>query len=285
MHLVNQFRRLELGGSELVLRVCSALVLAPVAIAAAYLGRWWFAAFWAVAALGTFWEWNSLIRIPPRRSVLAIGGSTLVLAVALAAGGHVIGSLGALATGTVATAALTPVQTRLWLAAGTLYSGSVAVTPIMLRGDPEYGFISIIFLFAVVWGTDIVAYFFGRAIGGAKLLPQVSPKKTWSGAIAGTAAAIIAGIIVARAAGIGNSFAIAALAAVLSIVAQGGDLLEILPETQVWREGLQPAHPRAWRSDGSFRRLCRRRPPRRPYRHCAGRAGGAGSRFVGMVTR
>jgi phosphatidate cytidylyltransferase len=226
VHLVNQFRRLELGGSELVLRVCSALVLAPVAIATAYLGRWWFAAFWAVAALGTFWEWNSLIRIPPRRSVLAVGGSTLVLAVALAAGGHVIGSLWALATGTVATAALVPAQTRLWLAAGTLYSGSVAVTPIMLRGDPEYGFISIIFLFAVVWGTDIVAYFFGRAIGGAKLLPQVSPKKTWSGAIAGTAAAVIAGIIVARAAGIGDSFGIAALAAVLSIVAQGGDLLE-----------------------------------------------------------
>ena len=57
-------------------------------------------------------------------------------------------------------------------------------------------------------------------------MPQVSPKKTWSGAIAGTAAAIVAGIIVVRASGIGDSFAIAALAAVLSIVAQGGDLLE-----------------------------------------------------------
>jgi phosphatidate cytidylyltransferase len=81
-------------------------------------------------------------------------------------------------------------------------------------------------LFAIVWGTDTIAYFLGRAIGGAKLMPQVSPKKTWTGALAGTAAAIVAGLIVARAASLTGTFAIAMLATVLSVFAQGGDLLE-----------------------------------------------------------
>ncbi|TMJ22060.1 MAG: phosphatidate cytidylyltransferase, partial [Alphaproteobacteria bacterium] len=74
--------------------------------------------------------------------------------------------------------------------------------------------------------TDIAAYFSGRAIGGAKLWPRVSPKKTWSGAIAGTAAAIVAGLLVASAAQIPGLWAIAGLAVLLSASAQGGDLFE-----------------------------------------------------------
>ena len=137
-----------------------------------------------------------------------------------------IASLMALATGSFAAAGIAPAQSRSWLAASVPYCGSVAVAPIMLRSDAEYGFAAMIFLFAIVWGTDIIAYFVGKLVGGPRLLPQVSPKKTWSGAIAGTAAAVLAGIIVARAAGLAGSAAIALLAAVLSVFAQAGDLLE-----------------------------------------------------------
>jgi len=226
VHTVNPFRLPELGGNELILRVCSGLALAPIALATAFIGNWWFAAFWGVAALGTFWEWNSLMPISDRRSILTIGELSLVIGVVLAADGYVIAGLMALTTGTVATTAMAPAQTRLWLAAGVPYCGSVAVAPIILRTDPEYGFASILFLFAIVWGTDIIAYFAGRAIGGPKLLPQVSPKKTWSGAIAGTGAAVVAGIIVTQAIGVGRSVTLAFLAAALSVCAQGGDLLE-----------------------------------------------------------
>jgi phosphatidate cytidylyltransferase len=222
----NSFRVPGLGGSELGLRVCSALVLVPLAVTTAYAGGWPFAVFWGAAAIGTFWEWISLLAASHRRSVMAMGAASLALAVALAAGDHVMAAVMVLAIGAVATAALAPAERRIWLAAGVPYSGSIAAAPIILRSDPEHGFLAIIFLFAIVWGTDTFAYFLGRAIGGSKLMPQVSPKKTWAGALAGTAAAIVAGLIVAGAAGLAGTFAIAMLAALLSVFAQGGDLFE-----------------------------------------------------------
>lgn len=59
-----------------------------------------------------------------------------------------------------------------------------------LRLDPEpnHGFWVIAFLFAAVWGTDAGAYFAGQFFGGAKLNPDISPSKTWSGAIGGLVA-------------------------------------------------------------------------------------------------
>ena len=132
----------------------------------------------------------------------------------------------ALAIGAIVAAAMAPAPRRVWLAAGIPYAGSIAIMPIILRSDAEYGLVAIMFLFEIVWVTDIVAYFSGRAIGGAKLWPRVSPKKTCSGAIAGTVAAIVAGLIVASAAQIPGLWAIAGLAVLLSACAQGGDLFE-----------------------------------------------------------
>jgi phosphatidate cytidylyltransferase len=82
-------------------------------------------------------------------------------------------------------------------------------------------------LFAVVWVTDIAAYFAGRMIGGPKLWPRVSPKKTWSGAVVGTIAAVAAGLaVVAVVAGAQPWPALAAVCLVLSIASQAGDLAE-----------------------------------------------------------
>ena len=73
------------------------------------------------------------------------------------------------------------------------------IAPVVLRHDAALGFAAILFLFTVVWLTDIAAYFVGRAAGGPKLLPRVSPNKTWSGAIGGTLAGVIGGVLLARA--------------------------------------------------------------------------------------
>jgi phosphatidate cytidylyltransferase len=122
--------------------------------------------------------------------------------------------------------ALAPQQQRAWVAAGIPYSGLVGIAPIVLRSDSGHGFIAIMFLFAVVWATDIVAYFVGRAIGGPKLAPGISPKKTLSGAVAGLAGAIAVAVVVAHLAELAEAIALTAVAVMLSVVAQAGDLFE-----------------------------------------------------------
>jgi len=209
-----------------VLRVCSALVLAPLAIATAYAGGWLFAAFWAAAAIGIFCEWLWLVTQLRARAALVTGIATIALTAAIAAAGHVPAAIAVLAAGTVGPLAFAPQSRRLWLAAGLLYAGSIAVAPILLRSDPATGFLTIVLLFAVVWSTDIIAYFLGRAIGGPKLMPRVSPRKTWSGALSGTGAAIVSALAVAYAGGLTGTFPLAGLACALSVSAQAGDLLE-----------------------------------------------------------
>jgi phosphatidate cytidylyltransferase len=81
-------------------------------------------------------------------------------------------------------------------------------------------------LFATVWTTDIFAFLGGRAIGGPLLWPQVSPKKTWVGAIAGLAGGVAAGVVVAYASGIGRLGMAGIMALLLSVLAQAGDLFE-----------------------------------------------------------
>ncbi len=78
----------------------------------------------------------------------------------------------------------------------------------------------------MVWSTDIAAYFNGRALGGPKLAPRFSPGKTWSGAIGGAAAAVAGGILVASLVVAPGGWMVPAVALLLSVVAQAGDLGE-----------------------------------------------------------
>jgi phosphatidate cytidylyltransferase len=215
--------------SNLVLRVASAAVLAPLALGVAYLGSWPFALFWCAAAIVVLWEWSRFVCGAGRRAAFATGAVSLAAAATLLT---VIGMtrLGVAALivllGAIAAAALASSERRLWCASGLLYAGVVLIAPIVLRADTQFGFIAVVFLFAVVWTTDIVAYFAGRAIGGAKLAPAISPNKTWSGAVAGALAAAAVGIAVARLGGAGSPLPIALVALMLSMVSQGGDLFE-----------------------------------------------------------
>jgi len=215
-------------GSELALRVASALVLVPLAIATAYVGGWSFAVFWGAAALGVFWEWTALVTGADRRSVLLAGGASVAVSLLLAVGGFRLAAVAVLALGALGAAVLAPPERRGWAAAGVPYAGALAIAPVVLRSDRDDGFSAIILLFAIVWATDIAAYFAGRAIGGPKLMPLVSPKKTWSGAIGGTVAALAVALAVAKIAGGASAgwLAIAALAVILSVIAQAGDLFE-----------------------------------------------------------
>jgi phosphatidate cytidylyltransferase len=113
-----------------------------------------------------------------------------------------------------------------WIIAGVGYAGVMLWAPVLLRADTTHGFLAMVLLFAIVWTTDILGYFAGRAIGGPKLWRAISPKKTWSGAVAGTLGAMIVAVLVAGFFGSFNRAAIAIIALLLSVVAQLGDLLE-----------------------------------------------------------
>jgi len=112
------------------------------------------------------------------------------------------------------------------VAGGMIYASALVIAPAVLRADIKLGFAAILFLFAVVWGTDIAGYFAGRAFGGPKLAPSISPKKTWSGAVGGTIIAIVAALAIAHMFSIRNPMATIAIALVLSVASQGGDLFE-----------------------------------------------------------
>jgi phosphatidate cytidylyltransferase len=159
------------------------------------------------------------------KGALATGTCTLLLETLLISNDRVDIALLIVALGALAAAITATKETR-WVAGGVVYASTLVVSPVVIRSDADLGFVAILFLFAVVWSTDIVAYFAGRALGGPKLAPTISPKKTWSGAVAGTVAAVTIGVALIR---YGQTSAIVPLALValaLSIVSQLGDLFE-----------------------------------------------------------
>jgi phosphatidate cytidylyltransferase len=194
-----------------------------VAVAAVVAGGWWFVLFWTAAAIVVYWEWNSMVARHIRTPLLA-GGAALLLAAAAAGFGHFGYAVGAVAAGAVAAAVVVP-RRRTWSASGVLYAGVLVLAPVVLRRDGLYGPAAVFFLFAVVWATDILGYFVGRLIGGPKLAVHISPKKTWSGAFGGAMGAVAAGVGFMSVAGFAMGSP-ASTAFFLSIVSQGGDLLE-----------------------------------------------------------
>jgi phosphatidate cytidylyltransferase len=211
---------------NLLLRVLSAVVLAPLALVLAWLGDWPFALFWGVAAIAVLWEWTTLVVGNRYRLMLSSCASAIAVAALVAWRGRPVTAILLVGLGALAATIFAPRERRFWITAGIGYAGTLLLAPILLRADSAYGFPAMVLLFAIVWSTDIFAYFAGRAIGGPKLLPAVSPKKTWSGAIAGAAGAMLVAVGVAGLFGSLDKGTIAIVALLLSVVAQLGDLLE-----------------------------------------------------------
>jgi phosphatidate cytidylyltransferase len=211
--------------SNLAQRVMAALVLAPIALGAAYFGGWiWFALACAIG-LGLFLEWLSVIGLLRAGRVAILGIAILgAVAVILATGGPGMAMLAA-AVGAGMLAFLATSETRAWAAAGLVYASAAIVATVVVRGEALFGFVAVLFVFAVVWVTDILGYFAGRGFGGPKLWPRVSPKKTWAGAIGGFVGSIVVGVAFA-AFGAGRMAPLVILSALLSVVSQAGDLFE-----------------------------------------------------------
>jgi len=217
------------AANNVMLRIASAAVLAPIAIGFAYIGGWLFLALCAAAAARILWEWTRLVADHPDRRVLLPGFAALIAALfltgfdepAAAAATIVIGA--ALAGGTLMAPARNSVG---WAVGGIFYAGIAFLGPAVLRRDPTLGFTAVLFVALTVWATDICAYAAGRAIGGPLLWPEISPHKTWAGAMGGVLGGVAAGTMVAYASGIGMLAAIGVIALLLSLLTQVGDLFE-----------------------------------------------------------
>jgi phosphatidate cytidylyltransferase len=213
----------EQGSRNLVMRVAAAAVLAPLAIAIAYAGGWLWLGFVTLAAIGLYVEWLTVVGARAPR-VTAAGAVTLLGAAAAFGIGRVAITCVVFAIGVIAAALLSP-DRRGWVALGGGYAFAALIASVALRLDPVWGFAALMFVMLIVWVTDIGGYFAGRGIGGPKLWPRVSPKKTWAGAIGGFAASLVVAAGFA-ACGLGKILPMLLLGAVLSVASQLGDLFE-----------------------------------------------------------
>jgi phosphatidate cytidylyltransferase len=113
-----------------------------------------------------------------------------------------------------------------WSIAGIPYIGLSALAVMVLRADAEFGRTAIYWLLFVVWGADTLAYFAGRIIGGPKLLPKISPKKTWAGLMGAVAGGVLCSVLFASVMRLEGLVWFAGMGALLAIVEQAGDFFE-----------------------------------------------------------
>jgi phosphatidate cytidylyltransferase len=227
--------------SAFTLRLVSAIILVPLALAAVWFGPPWISVLVAVAGAAMAWEWGRLTalgRAGPRQ-ILVI--AAVLAAVAAAALGWFVAAPVMAALGAIAAALCAP-NDRIWTGAGTLWIGAGAAAFLWLAALGGHDLV--LPLLFVVWATDICAYTAGKALGGPKLAPALSPNKTWAGFAGGIIGAAVIGVgvvvvlpvplLYAGMGGIG-----------LSLAAQAGDLVESVAKRHFGvkdASGLIPGH-------------------------------------------
>jgi len=211
---------------EFLLRLVSGAVLAAIALALTWWGPLPFAGLVLLVSAALCWEWGRIVRGNELDAALVVHLAIVVGAIALSAFGQA--ALGALAVlvGALVVAVLRFGGTSFVSALGVGYVGLPAVALTWLRADGELGLMAVLFVFAAVWATDTFAYFCGRLIGGPKLVPRVSPNKTWSGLLGGSLASAATGVAFATVLGNTSPAYLAILGLALALVSQMGDLSE-----------------------------------------------------------
>ena len=213
--------------SSLWLRVLAAIVLIPATLAAVFLGGWAVAVWVGLAGLAMSVEWVQIVhreRFGWRFALhaLAITSSLGFAAIERPDLGWTAILFCAL-IGAVASQARE--ERAIWMILGIVYIATPCLAFVWMRQLRPLGLESVVWLLAVVWTTDSIAYGVGSLAGGPKLAPLVSPKKTWAGAIAGVVGAALVSVLFAFSGSASISYVVAA-GIVLSLLTQMGDLAE-----------------------------------------------------------
>ena len=210
---------------DLRLRILSAAVLAPLGLLCIWLGGAAFILLVLAAMVGLGVEWAGLLRQPLRQ----LRGIVLLAWPAIAC-------IAAIVTNRWDEALLmllVPAVLGLWLDTGIIAIGLGGIGLLWLRFMTGSGWDGVLFVILVVWASDTFAYVAGRAIGGAKLAPRISPGKTWSGSIGGLAGAMLVGGVLALLMPVPPGIGIAQVllrgvgfGLLLGLASQSGDLAE-----------------------------------------------------------
>ncbi|HMA15995.1 MAG: phosphatidate cytidylyltransferase [Bacteroidota bacterium] len=210
----------------LLTRILSAAVLAPLVLLAVWFGGLWLAGLVVVAGGLMGWEWARLcnggrLGTPGLFAIATLAALAPAFVFAPPTTAPAVLGIGAAIAAAVAAGS----RRDAWLPLGIVYIGLACLALLWLRAVPQGGRELVFWLLAVVWATDTGAYFAGRAIGGPRLAPRISPNKTWAGLIGGALSAALVGVLAAGLVG-RDAMLLVVGGMVLAVVAQGGDLLE-----------------------------------------------------------
>lgn len=206
-------------------RLASAAVLIALTATAIYVGSYLFAAVVGAVYGGAYREWETMVSRAPLTPMgwLLIGlvGVSGLLYLLLG----IVGSLATIALACV-LAIFMGREHLAWRFGGLVLFGLLIISLIAMRGTGNAGIWAGLYLGTVVWMTDSAAFFTGRQIGGEKLAPDISPSKTWSGALGGLALGTGAGLLVWIWVTDSPIWIGILLSATISILGQAGDLSE-----------------------------------------------------------
>lgn len=206
--------------SDLLPRLASGLVMIVLGALMIWAGGHWFRIGAALVSAGMVWELARMI-VPARSDLAWQMGTVAGLALALAVYLPPYMALPLLLAPSMAAISLIPTKRTIFIS----YMALVVIAAFgMVKIRDELGFGWLLWLVAVVVVTDVMGYFAGRLIGGPKFWPRVSPKKTWSGTIAGWAGAAVVGLIFGGMTDVGGQLASISIA--VSMASQMGDMAE-----------------------------------------------------------